>query len=456
MSAPATPRSRDLITPGVLRSRRAVYVAFGTAGFSFASWASLIPRVKQSLGLSPGQLGLVLLSIAVGSAIALPLTGVVIMRIGTSRTVSLMAVVQSIGLAAVAIGQAHSVIPLVVGLFLFGFGTGSWDVAMNVEAAAVEQQLGRSIMSRFHAGFSIGTVLGALLGAAMAVLHVPVSIHLLVVAGLVVVLVPWSVRGFLPVETPVRSCSAGRERHPLQAWTEPRTVLIGLFVLSAAFAEGTGNDWLGLTVVDGYHGAAFLGSLTLAVFLAAMTTARWFGTGLLDRYGRLPVLRGSVGVAALGLLLVVFGGSLPVAVVGAGIWGLGAALGFPVGMSAAADDPARAAARVSVVASIGYIAFLTGPPVIGLLGNHIGVRHALTAAVGVLALGLLVSSACRPLPTHVEGPTPGENSEEVAKPGVALVTMQPDRQNANWQPTNGGLGVASNSEPIGRVRGGGG
>ena len=418
MTTPVVPRSTDVIDPGVLRARRAVYIAFSSCGFAFASWASRIPQIKHSLSLDPGQLGLVLLAIAVGSAVALPSAGIVVTRVGTSRTVSVMALVQSVGLASAAIGQAYSVVPLVVGLFLFGFGTGSWDVAMNVEGAAVEQRLGRSIMSRFHAGWSIGTVLGALLGAVMIAVHVPVSVHLLVVAGLILALVPWSVRDFLPHEAAKAAEASGpvdRGHHPLQAWKDPRTLLIGLFVLSAAFAEGTGNDWLGITVIDGYHANAFVGSLTLAVFLAAMTAARWFGTGILDKYGRIPLLRGSVGASSVGLLLVVFSGSLPMAIVGAAIWGLGTALGFPVGMSAAADDPSRAAARVSVVASIGYVAFLAGPPVIGLLGNHIGVRHALTAAVGVLALGLLVSSACRPLAGHEKGPPPPRPSRRSPK-----------------------------------------
>ena len=389
-----------------LRARRAVYIAFSSCGFAFASWASRIPQVKHTLSLDPGQLGLVLLATAVGSAIALPLAGIVVTRFGTSLTVAAMSLILATGLATVAIGQNVGVLPVVVGLFVFGFGTGIWDVAMNVEGAAVEQLLGRSIMSRFHAGWSLGTVLGALLGAAMIALKVPVTWHLLTVSVLVVAVVPWSVRGFLPIQAAAPAAErAERSRHPLQAWTEPRTLLIGVFVLSAAFAEGTGNDWLGLTVIDGYHAAASVGSLTLAVFLTAMTTARWFGTGILDRYGRIPLLRGSVGLAGTGLLLVVFGPSLPYAFAGSVLWGLGAALGFPVGMSAAADDPVRAAARVSVVASIGYVAFLAGPPLIGLLGDHLGVRHALTATIGVLALGLLVSSACRPLPV-AEAPAP--------------------------------------------------
>jgi MFS family permease len=409
MSSPTElPNLATAVDPTVLRARRAVYIAFSSCGFAFASWASRIPQVKHSLALDPGQLGLVLLSIAVGSTIALPLAGMMVTRVGASRTVASLSVVLSIGLATVAVGQNYGVTPVVIGLFLFGFSTGIWDVAMNVEGAAVEQRLGRTIMSRFHAGWSLGTVLGALVGAVMIATHVPVAVHLLIVSGLILALVPWSVRGFLPVEPAPAVGHEGRAQHPLQAWTEPRTLLIGLFVLSAAFAEGTGNDWLGITVIDGYHAAASIGSLTLAVFLAAMTTARWFGTGILDRYGRIPLLRGSFVAAATGLLLVVFGPSLPFAIAGSVIWGLGAALGFPVGMSAAADDPARAAARVSVVASIGYVAFLAGPPVIGLLGDHVGVRHALTATVGVLALGLLVSGACRPLP--IPETVPGASS----------------------------------------------
>lgn len=384
------------IDPEVVRARVAVYVAFTGSGFAFASWASRIPQVKQTLGLDPGQLGLVLLSIAIGSVIALPLAGMIVIKAGASATITVMAVVLAAGLATVAIGIHHGVPPVVVGLFLVGFGNGIWDVAMNVEGAAVEQRLGFSIMSRFHAGFSLGTVAGALIGAAMVAGHVPVTTHLLIVATLVGVSVPLAVRGFLPVE-PVHQDEHTERSHPLQAWTEPRTLLVGLIVLSAAFTEGTGNDWLGLTVIDGYHAAASVGALTLAIFLAAMTTGRWFGTTILDRYGRVPVLRASVLSAVAGLLVVVFGPALPFAMVGAVFWGLGAALGFPVGMSAAADDPARSAARVSVVASIGYVAFLAGPPVVGLLGNHVGVRHALTATIGVLAIGLLVTGAARPL-----------------------------------------------------------
>jgi predicted MFS family arabinose efflux permease len=258
-------------------------------------------------------------------------------------------------------------------------------------------------MSRFHAGFSLGTVAGALLGSALVALHVGVTPHLIAVAVVIAVAVPISVRGFLPVVPHEHAAAQAGTRHPLKAWTEPRTLLIGLFVLTMAFTEGTGNDWLGVAVIDGYHAEPAVGSLTFAVFVAAMTVARWSGTGLLDRYGRVPVLRVSALAALTGLVLVVFGTGLPVAMAGAVLWGLGAALGFPVGMSAAADAPRSAAGRVSVVASIGYVAFLAGPPLIGLLGNHVGVLRSLTIAAGLMAVGLLVAGACRPLSVEAGG-----------------------------------------------------
>jgi cyanate permease len=128
-----------------------------------------------------------------------------------------------------------------------------------------------------------------------------------------------------------------------------------------------------------------------------MTTGRWFGTQVLDRFGRVATLRASAVVALVGLMLVVFGTVLPLAVLGSVLWGLGAALGFPVGMSAAADDPTRSAARVSVVASVGYTAFLAGPPLIGFLGDHVGVLKALTVTAGLLGLAALIAGTTAPL-----------------------------------------------------------
>jgi MFS family permease len=389
----------------------AVFLGFMANGFTFASWASRIPQVRDRLDLTASELGVLLLSLSVGSMLALPLAGVVVTRLGSRRAVSAMALVSATGLVAIALGYQHGRALVALGLFALGLGNATWDVAMNVEGAAVEQRLGRSIMSRFHAGWSIGTVVAALVGAGLVTAHVSVTVHLLVVAFVVALVVPITARKFISAgPQPLRVDDAGKPlRHPFKAWTERRTLLIGLFVLTAAFSEGTGNDWLGVATIDGYGTSAAVGSLSFAVFLAAMTLGRWYAPYALDRWGRVPVLRAAGGVAIAGLMLLVIGPALPLALIGVALWGLGTALGFPVGMSAAADDPVHAAARVSVVASIGYTAFLAGPPLIGLLTDHVGILRALSVAAGLLAIGVLVATSTHEPPRtspHPRAPYP--------------------------------------------------
>ena len=128
-----------------------------------------------------------------------------------------------------------------------------------------------------------------------------------------------------------------------------------------------------------------------------MTAGRWFGPALLDRFGRVPVVRALAMIGLVGLALFVFGRTTPLAFAGALLWGTGASLGFPVGMSAASDDPRYAAPRVSVVASIGYFAFLGGPPLIGFLGDHFTVQRALTAVAVLLVVATAAATAIRPL-----------------------------------------------------------
>lgn len=412
MSRSATPAPVPVPFPvpppagAVTGALRATYLAFFAAGFSFASWASRIPRVRDLLGLSAGELGWVLLASAVGSLVALPLSGLIVNRWGSRRTVAASAVLLAVAEVVIAGGSASRVLgvaAVVVGLLLFGFASGAWDVAMNVQGAQVERHLGRSVMPRLHAGFSLGMVGGALTGAAMVALGVPVPVHLSLVALLSVQVVPRSVAAFLPEDgggDRAAGTSSPSDGGPARtfwtAWREPRTLMVGFVVLAFAFAEGVGNDWIGVSLIDGYDTAPAAGALGFAAFVAAMTTGRWFGPGLLDRYGRVVVVRGTLALSLAGIALFITSPSVPVAFVGLLLWGLGASLGFPVGMSAAADEPEHAASRVSVAASIGYCAFLAGPPVIGMLGEHVTVLRAL-AALGVpLLLAVLVVPALRP------------------------------------------------------------
>lgn len=403
-SAPATGRAlrgRPVGAPGPAST--AVFMTFLLSGFNFSSWAARLPAVRDALELTPNRMGLLLLVGAVGSLVSLPLSGVVVQRLGARRTVEVSAGLNSGGLALAAVGVGVGSVWLTgLGLAVYGLGTGVWDAAMNLEGAAVEQLLGRSLMPRYHAGFSFGTMAGGALGWAAEALQVPVPAHLGVALAVSMATVLWSTRFFLPEGTHDAhpdDAAAGRSGGAFRAWGERRTLLIGLVVLAAALTEGAANDWVGLAVVDGFDTSNAAGSAAFWVFVSAMTGMRLLGTTLLDRWGRVATLRLTAGIALVGL--VVFGLSpwLWLAVLGVVAWGLGAGLGFPVGMSAAADDARHAPARVAVVSTIGYSAFLAGPPLLGLLAEHVGYRHALLAIVVPLVVSLALVTATRPLRT---------------------------------------------------------
>jgi MFS family permease len=398
-----TTGDRPLATgdPSLLRTRNAVFAVFALNGLAFANWISRIPAIRDELDLTAGQLGLLLLTLSAGSVLGLPAAGAIVLRIGPARTVLGGAVLVSAGMVVIGVGggSVGNVVLAAAGLFAFGAGSGVWDVAMNVEGADVERRLGRTIMPRFHAAWSLGSVTGAGLGAVAAGFDTSLDAHLSVAAVVILAGVIAAVRSFSPVAPAVDATAGnvgGKPRHPMAAWLEPRTLLIGLLVLSAALTEGAANDWLALGLVDGYGASHAVAAIGFAVFVSAMTTGRVSGTWLLDRYGRVVVLRSGIAIAIGGLALFVLGGFLPLAMIGALLWGLGASLGFPVGMSAAADDGSFAAARVSVVASIGYTAFLAGPPLIGLLADRVGVLRALLVIIATLVLSFAVTGSARP------------------------------------------------------------
>jgi len=386
------------LTPArVASARNGDLVVFAVNGFALASWMSRIPDVKQILHLTPGTLSLLLLAVSAGSLIGLPLAGRLAHRYGAESIVRLGLALAMSGelVAAIAVQFGTSLWWVVPGLLFVGLGNGVWDVSQNLEGTRIETGLGRAIMPWFHAAFSGGTVLAALIGAGMTALKVPILVHIGIVVVLAVVSVLWGTAKFLPTQAEEPLAEGDTKPVVKSAWLEPRTLLIGLIVLSAAFAEGTANDWMAVAFVDGHQLSNALGVVAFAVFLVFMTAGRILGTGLLDRYGRVTVLRILFGMAIVGCLLVVFGPTW-LAFIGAAIWGVGASLGFPVGMSAAADDPARAPMRLSVVATIGYTAFLAGPPFLGLLGDHFGVLRALIVVGAISLIAILIVPVTKP------------------------------------------------------------
>lgn len=413
-----------------LAARTSVAAVFGVSGFALAAWLARIPAVRDALDVSPGRLGVILLALSTGSILALPLSGPVVHRLRPARTVLFSATLAMLAVVGIGIGgsgAAGGIALLVPSLFAAGVGIGMWDVAMNIEGAEVERAVGQAIMPWFHAAFSLGTVAGALSGAGAAAIGLALPVHLTVVAGLSLGVVLVAVRGFLPVPEPDRHPEAERPAGSgaLAAWREPRTLAVGLLALGMALAEGSANDWLALGLVDGYGLDHATGAVGLGLFLCAMTACRLAGPHLLGRFGRVPVLRAGALSVLVGVLVYVAAarwvqpgpasanlGPLLLAALAILAWGLGAALGFPVAMSAASDDPARAAARVSVVASIGYVAFLAGPPLLGLLADRIGVVGSMLGVSAAVLLSLLSAGAARPLegfdgPGGLDGPGPG-------------------------------------------------
>ncbi len=268
--------------------------------------------------------------------------------------------------------------------------------------------LGRkAVVPQLHALYSIGMVVGAVVGSGLAHVGVGVFAHL-VGLGVLSLAVVLSAAGLdlsvdevaclsgpeLPVpasDEPLavesRSPSAGLTR---RAWRERTTVLIALMVMSAGLMEGGASDWLSLSMVDGYRMTTAQGSAVLAFFFASLSLVRIESPRLERRFQPGPLLRMLLLCAVVGLLLVAFTPTTWLALVGVALWGAGAALGFPTGITALSVDPVMTLARVSVLSTVNYGTALIGPPVLGLIADRVGYHHAMAAlAVPVLVAAFL-------------------------------------------------------------------
>lgn len=393
-----------LSRPQLVAWRTAIFAIFFATGLGFASWAARLPAVKVDLGINDFEVGVLLFVSGATSLIGLSLANLIVVRWGARRGMffTILTFAAGVIIAGLGVQVAQSYAVTAVGLSLMGLGMSSTDVMMNVEAAAVEQAFGRTLMPLFHAFFSLGTVAGAGVGIAMAAGGVGVGLHLGVV-GIAVIITGLLALRAVPVHDAVPTDEAAapgrgeRLRQSLVVWRDPRTYAIGIIMLGMAFAEGSANDWLTIAMVDGHAETEAVGAVALTVFSVAMTVFRILGGPLVDRIGRVWTLRVLSVAAAVGLVLFILAPSLPVAFVGVALWGAGASLGFPLGMSAAADDPTKAAASVSAAATIGYLAFLCGPPLLGWISHSIGILPTLWIIVGLIVMSGLASGAAKPI-----------------------------------------------------------
>jgi MFS family permease len=407
--------------PATRRRRTALFLFFLMPGLSISSWVTRTPDIRDQLEASTAQMGIVLFGLSMGSMLGILGSGALVARFGTRPVMGVGTALVISGTAVIGCGALWSSAPAVMaGLFLFGAGMGGGEVAVNIDGAEVERITGRTVLPTLHGFFSLGTVVGALIGILCTAVDFPVHWHLAAVAVVTTAMFVHALRavprGVGRTRGDRRSSDGERPRRPAVR-KDRRLLLIGGIVLTMALAEGAANDWLPLLMVDGHDMDPALGSAVYTGFAAAMAIGRFGGGFFIDRYGRVPVVRAGAISAALGLAVVIFADNALLAGTAVLLWGLGASLGFPLALSAAGDSGPDPAARVSLVAMIGYVAFLVGPPGLGFLGDHYGLRAAMTVVLACVALAVFLApavgarraappaaSAPDPRPSPVDGP----------------------------------------------------
>lgn len=371
---------------------RAVFVLFSMLGLTNASLLARLPEVRESVHTTTAGIGFILLGFAIGSLGGLTLAGRLIERIG-ARSITRWGFV---GMGVAALGQAMTVfagtdVGLFVAFVASGFVGSAVDVALNVNGADLEQQLKKTVMPSLHAGFSIGTFVGVGAGVLGTTVNfsLPVQVGVLAVATSVAAV-------SLVREMDVSSHHADTTETAIAStpiWRRPAVIALGLGIFAMTLAEGASNDWLVLALVDDYDETRTNAAIAYAVLMVAMIVTRIIGGRISDRLGRARTLQLFASIGAVGIVTVILSGNLWLAYLGSALWGAGVALGFPLFLSAAGEreNPAR---TVSFVASTGYLAFLVGPPVLGLIAQSIGLLTMFWILVAaILASGIFARSA---------------------------------------------------------------
>lgn len=372
----------------------ALFMFFFLPGLLMASWATRTPAIRDILSVSTAEMGAVLFGLSIGSMSGILCSAWLVKRFGTRKVIrtTMTCAVTGMVILSVALWCASPLI-FALGLAVFGASFGAAEVAINVEGAAVERELNKTVLPMMHGFYSFGTLAGAGVGMALTALSVPANIHIILAAAVAIAPIFIAIRAIPDGTGKNASEDSHLQEKGLPFYRDIQLLLIGVVVLAMAFAEGSANDWLPLLMVDGHGFSPTSGSLIYAGFTLGMTVGRFTGGWFIDRYSRVTVVRASALMGALGIGLIIFVDSDWVAGVSVILWGLGASLGFPLTISAASDTGPDAPTRVSVVATTGYLAFLVGPPLLGYLGEHYGLRSASTTIMALVILAALVAKA---------------------------------------------------------------
>ena len=383
---------------------RATCVVYVCLGFGTSAWLSRLPDVRDDLGLTPATIGTMLLIASLGSLLTLPTSGPIVTKIGARASGRIGVLIWALGIVCAGMGALNVSIPLATaGLVLIAAGNGLWGATMNIEAGLVQAAVRRTVVPVIQAMYAVGMLGGALLGALAAQMGLSLGAHLFGLAALELLACGTAVGFYLTKDevaalAPASEKSDGGEASSKKAkgltrvaWRERQTVLIALMVMSAGLMEGAANDWLNLSMVDGYGYSTAAASAAFAFFLLMMTIVRFASPRLEARLGSPKLLRITFTCAVVGLLLVAFAPHHLFAVAGIALWGIGSALGFPLGISALSVDPVMTPARVSVLSTVNYGAALIGPPLLGLIADHIGYHRALAFVALPVLLAIVLA-----------------------------------------------------------------
>ncbi len=380
-------------TVGLRRARLAVSVLFVLAGTVMGGWAGRIPSVRDQLGVSNGEWGLIVLAAPIGVLASLLVLSRVIDRTG-ARTPSVAGAVGMLVLVPIA-AVATAPWLLIVCLLVLGLAQGLLFGPMNALAVEVERGYGRSIISSFHFWYSGGQFLGSLLGVTAGMLELSAALQLAASSLMLAALFLATLR-FLPdthrtgADAPSLpgSPDAARPRTGIRSWT-PQLLLLAGIALLTSLNEGGAVQWSALYSV-GLGGSIAVGSLTLVCYSLAIAAARLVGDRVVEAIGRRRFLQLSAAISALGLGIGLLTGTVTGALIGFACLGVGSGCIVPTVMTLAGNQPSVPSATAVALISIGqWPAFLLGPPIIGGLAEVFGLRAAL-AMVVLSAVAIIV------------------------------------------------------------------
>jgi MFS family permease len=370
------------------RIRIAVSLFYFSMGLCFASWASRIPEIKTALHLSDAAFGTILFALPVGQFLMMPFSGKLVTHFGSSKVI--LFATPAYALCLTNLGLATQGWHLAIGLFLFGVCGNMGNIAINTQGVAAEKLYERPIMSAFHGGWSIAGFTGALVGLVMINLKVPPYFHFWIVVSMVFTLITLNYKMLIPGK--IGSAMASEKK---KFFSKPDSILLQLGVIGfcSMASEGAMFDWSGVYFKDIVQAPTSLVILGYTSFMIMMATGRFIADGLVLRFGRKRLLQVSGIMISSGLFLSVFFPYLITSTIAFMMVGLGVSSIVPSVYSAAgkhATIPPGIA--LATVASVSFLGFLMGPPLIGYISAAAGLRYSF-AVIGIfgICITLMVS-----------------------------------------------------------------